>query len=54
MVGLGTAIYAFMWVWYRRENARRDEGEVKEKYRGLDEDELRELGDDSPGYRYTI
>ena len=56
MVGMGTLIYAYMWFWYRRENARRDAGEasVAEKYRGMSEEELKELGDDSPRYRYTV
>ncbi|KAH7134689.1 major facilitator superfamily domain-containing protein [Dactylonectria estremocensis] len=54
MVGLGTVIYAFLWFWYRRENQRRAAGEMKEKYRGMAEEELVELGDESPHYRYTI
>jgi hypothetical protein len=56
MVGLGTAIYAFMWWWYRRENDRRDEGTMsgRRRWEGLTEEELMELGDDSPRYRYTI
>ena len=54
MVAMGTTIYALMWAWYRRENHRRDKGEMKDEHRGLSEDELIELGDDSPGYRYTI
>ncbi|KAH6896866.1 major facilitator superfamily domain-containing protein [Thelonectria olida] len=54
MVGLGTLVYAFLWYWYRRENQRRDAGEVKEKYRGMDDEELMELGDESPHFRYTI
>lgn len=54
MVGMGVLIYAFLWQWYRRENARREAGEVDEKYSGLSEDELKELGDESPHYRYTI
>ncbi|KAK7210354.1 hypothetical protein V2G26_017532 [Clonostachys chloroleuca] len=54
MVGFGTAIYAFMWWWYRRENSRRDAGVIKEKYQNLDEEELKELGDDSPHYRFTV
>lgn len=53
MVAMGTVLYSFMWWWYRRENQRRDAGEVKEKYQGLAEEELVELGDDSPNYRYT-
>lgn len=56
MVGLGTVIYAFMWWWYRRENNKRDEGTMsgRERWEGLTEEELMELGDDSPRYRYTI
>ncbi|KAM5345714.1 hypothetical protein ACJ41O_011575 [Fusarium nematophilum] len=54
MVAMGTIIYAFLWWWYRRENERRQSGEVKERYRGMSEDELVELGDESPHYRYTI
>lgn len=54
MVGMGTCIYAFMWWWYERENKRRDAGYVKDKHRGMEEDELKELGDESPHYRYTI
>ncbi|CAM1509126.1 Fc.00g028650.m01.CDS01 [Cosmosporella sp. VM-42] len=54
MVAVGTLIYAFMWYWYRRQNLRRQAGEMEEKYRGLGEAELKELGDESPRYRYTI
>lgn len=54
MVAVGVIIYGFMWWWYARENKRRERGEVDDKYRGLEDDELKELGDDSPHYRYTI
>lgn len=54
MVGLGTLIYAFLWYWYARENRQRDAGKMKEEHRGLDEEELMELGDESPHFRYTI
>jgi hypothetical protein len=54
MVALGTAIYGFMWWWYRRENERRQAGQIDEKHRGMGEDELAELGDESPRYRFTI
>ncbi|KJZ76799.1 hypothetical protein HIM_03676 [Hirsutella minnesotensis 3608] len=53
MVALGVAIYGAMWMWYRRENTRRGTGQLSEKHKGLNEDELEELGDDSPRYRYT-
>ena len=54
MVAMGTAIYGFMWFWFWRANRRRESGEMSEKHRQMDEDELMELGDDSPRYRYTI
>jgi hypothetical protein len=54
MVGFGTCVYAFMWFWYQRANKRRDAGEVEAEHRGLSDDELKELGDESPHYRYTI
>ncbi|UNI17643.1 hypothetical protein JDV02_003971 [Purpureocillium takamizusanense] len=54
MVAMGTAIYGFMWFWFWRANQRREAGEMSEKHRQMDEDELKELGDDSPRYRYTI
>ncbi|OAQ66151.2 MFS transporter [Pochonia chlamydosporia 170] len=54
MVGMGTAIYGFLWFWYSRENGRRERGVVGEKYRDMEEEELMELGDDSPRFRYTI
>ncbi|KAI4591810.1 hypothetical protein KJ359_012191 [Pestalotiopsis sp. 9143b] len=53
MVGMGTCVYAFLWFWYRRENARRDAGHVDPAHEGLTEEELTELGDESPHFRYT-
>lgn len=54
MVGLGVLIYALLWYWYRRENARREAGYVNDKFSGLSEEDLKELGDESPHFRYTI
>lgn len=54
MVAMGTLIYALLWFVHRRENKRRELGIMDEKYQGLDEDELMELGDESPAYRYTL
>lgn len=54
MVGVGTAIYGFLWFWFWRANKSRDAGELSEEHQGLEDDELKELGDDSPHYRYTI
>lgn len=53
MVALGTAIYGLMGLWYRRENARRARAPLSDKHRRMSDEELEELGDDSPRYVYT-
>lgn len=53
MVGMAVCIYSYLWFWFRRENKRRDGGQVPAKYAHLSEQELMELGDESPHYRYT-
>ncbi|KAJ4998117.1 putative transporter [Colletotrichum sp. SAR 10_66] len=54
MVGMGTCLYGFMWFWYWRANKQREAGFAEDKYRDLSDDELAELGDESPRFRYTI
>ncbi|KAG5978728.1 hypothetical protein E4U55_006012 [Claviceps digitariae] len=54
LVGTSTAIYGFLWFWYWRENGRRDRGIMREEHRAMSEEELAELGDESPRFRYTI
>lgn len=53
MVALGTCMYGFMMWWYARANGRRERGEMREEHRLMSEEELMELGDDSPCFRYT-
>jgi hypothetical protein len=43
-----------MWTYFTKVNKQRAEGKIDKKYEGLNEDELAELGDDSPRYRYVI
>ena len=54
MVGMTTGIYVFMWAYFSRVNKQRAEGRIDKKHEGLSEDELAELGDDSPRFRYVI
>ncbi|KAL7619563.1 hypothetical protein AAE478_010104 [Parahypoxylon ruwenzoriense] len=54
LVGMGACIYGFLWYWFARENKKRDGGFMKPEHESLSEDELAELGDDSPRYKYTI
>jgi hypothetical protein len=54
LVGMSSLVYAFLWFWLSRENKKREEGGVLPRHRGLGEDDLAELGDESPRFRYTI
>ncbi|KAB5542398.1 major facilitator superfamily transporter [Coniochaeta sp. 2T2.1] len=54
MVGMATLIYGFMWFWFDRENGRRATGEMEARHERLSDDELAELGDESPHFVYTI
>lgn len=54
MVGFATVVYAFMWFYFARANARRARGEEDYKIEGMSDDEVAELGDDSPRFVYTI
>ncbi|KAK8043891.1 MFS general substrate transporter [Apiospora phragmitis] len=53
MVGMSVSIYSFLWFWFQRENKRRDAGQVAPEHQHLSEEEMTELGDESPHYRYT-
>jgi hypothetical protein len=47
-------IYLLMWTYFLKVNKQRAKGKVDRKHEGLSEDELAELGDDSPHFRYVI
>lgn len=54
MVTMATCIYIFMWTYLTRVNKQRAEGKINPKHEGLSEEELAELGDESPRFRYVI
>lgn len=54
LVGMATVLYGFLRFWYDRINKQRDVGDNVAQYEGLSDDELAELGDESPRFRYTI
>ncbi|KAI2471606.1 DNA-repair protein rad2 [Annulohypoxylon bovei var. microspora] len=51
LVGMSACLFGFLWFWFARENRKRDEGPLKPIHENLSEDELAELGDDSPRYK---
>jgi hypothetical protein len=54
MVAFAVAVYGFMWFYFARVNARRARGEEDYKIEGMTEEQIAELGDDSPRFVYTI
>ena len=54
MVALSTSIYGFMsWYLTRRNNARR-EGKEDPKMENMSDEEIEELGDESPRFMFTV
>ncbi|KAL1303255.1 hypothetical protein AAFC00_006669 [Neodothiora populina] len=54
MVAFATAVYAFMWWWFARENEKRRRGERDGVLEGLSEDEVVRLGDENPRFVFSI
>lgn len=54
MVAWAILVYAVMWWYFARVNARRDRGEEDHLIEGFSDEEVAELGDESPRFRYTI
>lgn len=52
-VGIGTIIYASMFMYYVRANAGRVAGKEDHKIEGKTEDEISDMGDDSPRFLYV-
>jgi hypothetical protein len=43
-----------MWFQLRHINSRREKGEEEHLVEGMTEEDVAEMGDDSPRFRYTI
>ena len=55
MVAMAGAIYLVLMVWFRRENRLRDQGKASKSklVEGMTVEEMEELGEWNPRYRYT-
>lgn len=54
MVAFALACYVILWAYLGRLNSRRDKGEEDYLMEGKSEEEIAEMGDESPRFRYTI
>ena len=54
MVAFAIICYSVLWFHLNSINKRRDRGEEEHLIAGMTDDEVAELGDDSPRFKYTI
>ncbi|KAF1946652.1 MFS general substrate transporter [Clathrospora elynae] len=54
MVGFAVICYAILWFHLDRINSRREKGEEEHLIEGMSDEDVAEMGDDSPRFRYTI
>jgi hypothetical protein len=54
MVAFACTCYAVMWFHLGRINSRREKGEEEHLVEGMTDEDVAEMGDDSPRFRYTI
>ncbi|PSN62894.1 MFS general substrate transporter [Corynespora cassiicola Philippines] len=54
MVAFAIILFAVMWFYFAMVNKRRSEGKEDYKVEGLTDEQIAELGDDSPRFVYTI
>ncbi|KAI5819378.1 major facilitator superfamily domain-containing protein [Pyronema omphalodes] len=54
LVALGIICHLILWFAYRKVNKDREAGKYNHLIEGMDEQAVKEMGDDSPNYRYTI
>jgi len=52
MVATATTIYGILWYSYMQANKARARGDEDEKIAGMTEEEIDEMGDESPRFRY--
>ncbi len=54
MVAFASILYGCMWLYFAKRNARRSLGLEDKKIEGKTEQEVAEMGDESPRFVFTI
>lgn len=53
MIAMSAVIYMVMWTWFRQQNRKRDAGKEDHKVEGMAQEDIEEMGEHNPQYRYT-
>lgn len=53
LIGFSVILWGLFWIYFNRRNVRRARGEEDWKVEGMTEQEMAELGDESPRFVYT-
>jgi len=54
LLGVSASLFTVLYVWYAKTNRARDNGLQDFIVAGLSEDEIAEMGEESPRYRFTL
>jgi hypothetical protein len=54
MVGFACICYCVLWLHFTRTNAKREKGGEDHLVQSMSDEDIAEMGDDSPRFRYTI
>lgn len=54
MVGFACMCYIILWFTFSRVNAKRERGGEEHAVQDMSEEDIAEMGDDSPRFRYTV
>ncbi|KAF8288582.1 hypothetical protein DL93DRAFT_2174306 [Clavulina sp. PMI_390] len=53
MLGVALVIHSILWISYHVANKRRAEGKEDHKIDGMTDEQVEEMGDESPRFVYT-
>lgn len=53
MIVMAITLYFFMGLWFRTVNRKKAAGDYDHRVANMSREEIEELGEDNPEYRYT-
>lgn len=52
-IAMASVIYLSFWAWFRHLNQRKASGKEDHRIQGLRDEEIEELGEHNPAFKYT-